>query len=96
MNIKEIKENPTKTRFPPLFKGLPLEVPFNKGDVLKVDTINNPNYKLGKEKLVGRKLIVQDCYKSDIGKLSVYIVKFEQDTDIKNPYLAHHFVDYED
>ena len=91
MAIKEIKE---KQRFPPLFKGLPPEVPFKKGDVLKVDLINNINYKMGKEKILKKPLIVEECYQSDIGKMSVYIVKFEPDEGIENPYLAHHFLPY--
>lgn len=95
MEIKEVKN---KQRFPPLFKGLPPEVPFKKGDILKVDLVNNPNYVLGKENLVGKKLIVKDCYRSDIGNMSVYIVTFEEHSivKIKNPYLAHHFDYYED
>ena len=95
MNIQEVKS--TK-QFPPLFRGLPKEVPFKKGDTVKVDTKNNPNYKLGKEKLIGKPLIVLDCYRSDIGDMSVYILKLESSTEYKvnNPYLAHHFDYYED
>lgn len=93
MEIKEIKN---KNRFPPLFEGLPPEVPFISGDFLKVDVINNLNYRHGKEGLIGKKLKVKQCYKSDIGNMSVYIVTFEQQDGIKNPYLAHHFDYYED
>lgn len=95
MAIQEIEQQ----RFPPLFKGLPKEVPFKKGDILKVDITNNPNYRLGKLHLVGKKLTVKECYRSDIGgNMSVYIVKFEQQEGLKieNPYLAHHFDFYED
>jgi len=93
MTIKAIKE---KQRFPPLFKGLPKEIPFKKDDVLKVDTINNYNYKLGKEKLIGKPLIVSECWQSDIGKMSVYLIRFKPDEGIKNPYLAHHFLFYDE
>lgn len=95
MKIKEIE---TTKQFPPLFRGLPKEVPFKEGDSIMVDTTNNPNYSLGKEELIGKKLIVDRCYKSDIGQMSVYIVWLKQieGLNMRNPHLAHHFDFYED
>ncbi len=77
------KEN---SRLPPIFKDL--KEPIKKGDNLRV----NDKYVIGKESILDKKLIVKKCWLSNLGDMLVWMVKFEDQEGVENPYLAHHFI----
>jgi len=85
LNREDVPEEREKGRFPPIFKEL--KTSLNEGDTVIVDE----RYIIGKEKLVGRKLIVEKCWLSDLGNMSTYLLKLKQEEGVRNPYLAHHF-----